>query len=264
MTTSEAITMMPVTAGVFCWNELATRDVGASCKFYTALFGWNAETNEVDGTPYTMFYSNGHPVGGCLAIDENWPADMPSCWGSYIAVDDVAAAVKRAEECGGSLCFGPLTVTDVGEFAGLVDPSGAVISVFNGGDGENPVGNGAFCWNELSTSEPERAAQFYCQVFGWTTESSTSTDEPYTLFNCGQTQVGGMAELQNPEVPSHWMGYIAVADVDAATGAAKALGASVYCPPTDIPGIGRFTTLGGPCGATFAVFTTSHGCGCDG
>ncbi len=142
MTTSEAITMMPVTAGVFCWNELATRDVGASCKFYTALFGWNAETNEVDGTPYTMFYSNGHPVGGCLAIDENWPADMPSCWGSYIAVDDVAAAVKRAEECGGSLCFGPLTVTDVGEFAGLVDPSGAVISVFNGGDGENPVGNG--------------------------------------------------------------------------------------------------------------------------
>ena len=101
-------------------------------------------------------------------------------------------------------------------------------------------------------------------VFGWTTESSTSTDEPYTLFNCGQTQVGGMAELQNPEVPSHWMGYIAVADVDAATGAAKALGASVYCPPTDIPGIGRFATLGGPCGATFAVFTTSHGCGCDG
>src|SRR5215212_7631103 len=32
--------------GSLCWNELATRDTGAAAKFYDAVFGWQADTQD--------------------------------------------------------------------------------------------------------------------------------------------------------------------------------------------------------------------------
>ena len=85
----------------------------------------------------------------------------------------------------------------------------------------------------------------------------------YTLFKQGDTQVGGCMtmppEAASQNVPPHWLAYIAVDDVDASTKKAEGLGAKICHGPADIPGIGRFSIISDPTGATFGIF---KGTGC--
>jgi uncharacterized protein len=80
----------------------------------------------------------------------------------------------------------------------------------------------------------------------------------YTEFsNQGQSGVGMMAMPENmaPNVPSFWMPYFQVADVDASTAAsAQKLSAKVTVPLQDIPNTGRFSIVSDPQGAMFALF----------
>jgi uncharacterized protein len=54
-------------------------------------------------------------------------------------------------------------------------------------------------------------------------------------------------------VPPHWLVYFAVTDVEGQTTLAQSLGGSVRLPPTDAPGVGRFSVLADPQGAVFAA-----------
>ncbi len=54
---------------------------------------------------------------------------------------------------------------------------------------------------------------------------------------------------------SHWISYIATADVDSAVKKAEELGGEVLLMPTDIPGFGRAAVLRDPQGAAFGVFS---------
>jgi hypothetical protein len=55
-----------------------------------------------------------------------------------------------------------------------------------------------------------------------------------------------------PQVPSYWMPYFAVDDVDASFGKAIEAGARETLAPGDFPG-GRFAILTDPQGATFGL-----------
>jgi len=55
-------------------------------------------------------------------------------------------------------------------------------------------------------------------------------------------------------VPSFWMPYFQVLDVDAAAAKATSLGAQVHFGPMTIPDGGRFAAIADPQGAAFAVF----------
>jgi hypothetical protein len=260
------ITMNPITAGTFCWNELATRDAQASSSFYCNLFGWEAETDDCCGMPYTVFKKEGHPVGGMLQMDEKWPDDIPSYWGSYIAVDDVDATAAKVTECGGQVSCDPQDIANEGRFAAIIDPTGANINIFKGGDGLNPWGHGSFCWNELLTTDMDLASDFYTKLFGWKAEASHTSDEPYTVFMNGEQWACGMMNM-NWEGKPAWLGYVSVENVDLTTSNAVELGATVCFEPSDIPGIGRFAVFTDPTGATIAVFTglsecCSDSCGC--
>jgi predicted enzyme related to lactoylglutathione lyase len=59
------------------------------------------------------------------------------------------------------------------------------------------------------------------------------------------------------QAPPHWLAYLGTDDVDASTARAKELGATVFVEPADIPGVGRFSVLQDPAGATFALFKPS-------
>jgi predicted enzyme related to lactoylglutathione lyase len=54
------------------------------------------------------------------------------------------------------------------------------------------------------------------------------------------------------EVPSYWLAYFTVADVDKAHKMATDLGATSMLEPQDFPG-GRFSILSDPQGASFAL-----------
>jgi predicted enzyme related to lactoylglutathione lyase len=248
------ITMEPITAGTFCWNELAVRDVEKAGAFYRELFGWTTETHEHGAMPYTMFKMGEFPVGGMIQMDSDWPDDVQPHWGCYISTDDVEAMAEKAEALGGTLFCGPKEAGDEEHFAIITDPTGAVISIFQGGDGENPQGIGSFCWNELLTNDMDKAGEFYTNLFGWKAEASQTSEEPYTVFINGETWAGGMMEINWEGQPS-WLGYVSVESVDETAKKAAELGAYLCVEPSDIPGIGRFAMFTDIEGASIAIFT---------
>ena len=69
--------------------------------------------------------------------------------------------------------------------------------------------------------------------------------------------VGGIFKM-GPEfgpIPSHWMAYVAVEDVDARAARVAELGGKIRVPPTDIPNVGRFCIIDDPTGATISLIT---------
>ena len=115
--------------GMFCWNELMTRDPEAAGKFYAELVGWKPVDSGMPGMAYTLMKVGEKDAGGMMAMPAESPAEVPSHWMSYITVDDVDAAAKKVSELGGQLMHGPMDVPNVGRFCVIQDPSGAVVSL---------------------------------------------------------------------------------------------------------------------------------------
>jgi predicted enzyme related to lactoylglutathione lyase len=113
--------------GSFSWNELNTRDAEGAKAFYTAVFGWDAVTHSGGPMPYTEFKVGDQSVAGMMPMPPMVPAEVPSHWLVYFAVDDADAAVAKAQELGGSVRMGPMDVP-VGRFAILADPQGATFA----------------------------------------------------------------------------------------------------------------------------------------
>ena len=120
------------------------------------------------------------------------------------------------------------------------------------------MGNtGHFVWYELMTSNVEGAKAFYAKVVGWGTQDASMPGMAYTLFTAGATAIGGLMELPEDAkkmgAEPRWMGYVGVDDVDAAAARIKELGGAVHVPPTDVPGISRFSIVADPQMATLAL-----------
>ena len=100
----------------------------------------------------------------------------------------------------------------------------------------------------------EAAKPFYPAVFGWTLESHEG-EMTYHEFHLGSESVGGMLSMppQVPaEVPSHWLAYFGVDEVDSSATRVKDLGGAVFAGPMDFPG-GRFAVATDPQGAAFGL-----------
>ena len=115
-----------------------------------------------------------------------------------------------------------------------------------------------FVWYELMTTDVDAAAAFYSAVVGWEARDSGMAGFDYRLFYSGDGMVAGlMAQPEESRAagnPPGWLGYVGVADVDAATEKATSLGATVYVEPRDIPEVGRFSVIADPQGAVVALF----------
>lgn len=116
--------------GAFCWNELLTTDLEAAKKFYGTLFGWNfVETKTIYGNTYLVAYKDETMVGGMMLKEGNVPDDVPTCWDSYITVDDVETSAKQIEGFGGTLILEPTDIPEVGRFCVIRDPQGACVNL---------------------------------------------------------------------------------------------------------------------------------------
>ncbi len=120
---------------------------------------------------------------------------------------------------------------------------------------------GRFVWYELLTTDPGAAEDFYTAVVGWKTAPFEGAGMPYTMWLKGETPdtaIGGLMELPADAraggVPPHWIGYVAVPDVDAAAARAKKLGGQLLVGPMDIPNVGRFVIVKDPQGAVISPF----------
>ena len=118
------------TPGAVCWVELLTRDVAAAERFYATVFGWKADTQDVDGTRYTTFTLDGEFVAGAMLMPDEVPAEAPGAfWSVYFAVADCETAVQRAAALGGTI-ERPTTEIGTGDtFAVVSDPTGATFQL---------------------------------------------------------------------------------------------------------------------------------------
>jgi predicted enzyme related to lactoylglutathione lyase len=239
------------------WIDLSSKDPAASRDFYSKLFGWKIDEPRPDAGGYMLATQGGKDVAG---LGPTQDPNQPTAWSVYIGTRDADATAKQVEAAGGKVIAPPFDVFDQGRMAVFQDPSGAFISVWqpNKMFGAEVTGkDGSYGWAELSSRGVDAAVPFYKKVFGWTTKVSPMGEgQPdYTEFQLdGQSIAGGME--MNPmvpkEVPSYWMVYFTVADVDKAHKKAVDLGAKEMLPPQEFPG-GRFSILSDPQGAAFGL-----------
>jgi predicted enzyme related to lactoylglutathione lyase len=125
--------------------------------------------------------------------------------------------------------------------------------------------NGAFCWQELATTDLDAAQNFYKTLLGWEVKGGKApecegSEAPPMIYNeivVAGEHVGGMYKM-GPEhggAPSHWRAYVAVDDVDAKAAQVLELGGTVCVQPMDIPNVGRFCVINDPTGATISLIT---------
>jgi len=114
--------------GAFSWNELMTNDVAGAKAFYSDLFGWTMQDDHSGEIPYTMLKTGNEEAGGMMAI----PADAkgaPPAWGAYVTVDNVDKQVDKVESLGGTIIMPPRDIPNVGRFAVISDPQGAMLTL---------------------------------------------------------------------------------------------------------------------------------------
>ena len=114
--------------GAFSWNELMTNDVAGAKAFYAELFGWVMRDEQMPELTYTLLKIGDREVGGMMAL----PLDVqgaPPAWGTYVTVDDVDHQVTRAEQLGGKVILPPRDIPNVGRFAVISDPQGAILTM---------------------------------------------------------------------------------------------------------------------------------------
>jgi hypothetical protein len=106
---------------------------------------------------------------------------------------------------------------------------------------------------ELSTPDAAKAKAFYSGLFGWEfTDNDMGPAGIYSTFKPSSGPGGGL--FSAPGMPTHWLAYVGVEDINASTEKAKSLGATVLRGPMEIPSIGSFSIITDPTGATIALF----------
>jgi uncharacterized protein len=117
--------------------------------------------------------------------------------------------------------------------------------------------HGRFVWYELLTNDVEAAKAFYANVVGWGIEDVSMPGMTYLLLTVAGVSVAGLSglpeEAKKMGLTPRWIGYVGVADVDAAAKRLEQLGGQVHVPPQNIGDISRFAVVADPDTARFAL-----------
>ncbi|WP_034087731.1 VOC family protein [Streptacidiphilus albus] len=247
----------PYAPGTPCWVDLMVPDQQAALDFYRDLFGWEGEVGSDETGGYAVCTKLGLPVAG---IGPVMAEGAPTVWTTYLASADARATLAAVKEAGGTPMTPVMDVLTLGSMFVAADPSGAVFGVWGHRDfiGAQLVNEpGALVWNECNTRDVNSAMAFYHSVFG---AGYGEAMPGYEEFRIDGRPVGGMQQMTDPpflpDVPSHWLTYFSVDDVDSTVDAAVKRGADVLMPAKDTP-VGRMATVSDPWGAVFAVIAVS-------
>jgi predicted enzyme related to lactoylglutathione lyase len=241
--------------GRFVWFDLMTSDPKAAPAFYSAVAGWG--TQVWDGPmQYTMWTNGEKPLGGVTEVSE---AGTPPHWLGYISTPSLENTLKEAESLGARVFVPPTDIPNVGRFAILADPQGAVFAIYTSdadAGPEGPATPGEFSWHELATHDSPAAFRFYEKLFGW--EKTTTADMGelgmYYMYGRNGIELGGM--FNKPATmpgPPAWLYYILVEDIQRAIDAVKANGGQVLIGPHEVPGGDLIAQCLDPQGAAFAL-----------
>ena len=245
---------MPNPHGDFIWYELITPDPDASKAFYDAVVGWDIEARPSGEMDYRMItIPGGDNAGGVLRLTPEMESNgARPVWLGYLAVDDVDAMVASVEHAGGKALMPANDMPGVGRIAMIADPQGAPIYIMKptpppGSEGDASTVFSAddpmhVRWNELATSDPDSAINFYKRHFGWHQEGDMDMGPmgTYRFLQHGGIGIGAVMPRM-PQMPvSLWGYYFGVDDIDRAAKAVTDGGGTILMGPMEIPG-GEFS-----------------------
>lgn len=105
------------------WFEVAARDREALKGFYGELFGW--QLNDMEAMPYTAVETGGEGIpGGFGSAPEGYEGHVTF----YVQVEDIEAALAKAESLGGKRTMGPMDIPS-GQIALFTDLEGNTIGL---------------------------------------------------------------------------------------------------------------------------------------
>ena len=248
--------------GSFIWCELMTTDMDAAETFYKAVVGWKTADFGHPDMRYTVVSVGDRGVGGIMDI----PADARKAgvgpgWIGYIGVADVDGAAARLKDAGGAIHKPPTDIPDVGRFAIVADPGGAMFALMTPSSDEKPVPPapntpGLVGWHELYAADGEASAfAFYSSQFGWTQADTFDMGAMgiYRIFADNGVPVGGMMNKPAEMPAGAWQYYFNVDGIDAAAERVTSNGGQVLMGPHEVPGGSWIVQAKDPQGAMFAL-----------
>lgn len=240
--------------GQFVWRENVTTDVAKAAAFYKGLFGWRLEEVPMGDFMYTLVYAGEKQVAGLMPMPKE-AKGVPSHWMSYVSVDDVDKTVVAATEAGGKVIMPAQDIPNIGRFALLQDPTGAMFTAWKSKSpeaGDAQPKRHEFCWEQLSSPDVAKATAFYEKVLGWTSKSFGEGGGVVT-YNAGEAMVAS-AMPAPPGVPPHWLTFVFVGKLADANQKVGELGGKVLMAEIPVPGMGAFSVIQDPAGATIGLF----------
>ena len=250
-------------AQAFFWYELMTEDVEASLAFYEAVVGWTSSpfANPTMTDPYVVLNAGESGVAGMMKTPQEVSAmGVHTAWRGYVHSEDTDATVERVRAAGGRVFREPGEIPQIGRFAVVSDPQGAVFLVMKpyGPDQPTPapMTPGRIGWRELYTSDLDAAVRFYGDELGWAKGDGMDMGEMgvYQLIasDGGDPDVGMMTRPSH--IPaSFWMFYFNVTGIDDAVRRVTDNGGRVLFGPADVPGGAWIIQCMDPQGATFGL-----------
>ena len=179
---------------------------------------------------------------------------------------------EAIESAGGSVHLTPRDIPGIGRFALVTDPPGAMFYVMKPippatdpeytslafAAAEPMVGHCA--WNELASSDPALALNFYHDLFGWEKDGEMDMGPmgKYEFLRHGH-MIGAIMPKAEDSPVSEWTFYFRVPDIDAAATRIEQDGGTILQPPIEIPGGDYALIARDPQGARFALVGTRQG-----
>jgi uncharacterized protein len=108
-------------------------------------------------------------------------------------------------------------------------------------------------WADLSTPDPDAAAEFYAELFGWQITKQRG-GAGYRVCRLRRKPVAGISNHYEAGSPPAWLTYVDVEDADATIEAVRRASGDVLMKPADVPPGGRKALFEDPTGAVCAVW----------
>jgi predicted enzyme related to lactoylglutathione lyase len=115
--------------GTLCWADVMTPDPARAKEFYTGLFSWRITASENDPSGY-LHIANGENFIGGIPPAEFLGPNVPPHWLVYFLVSNCDETAAKANELGAKTYLAPTTMENVGRWAVLADPQGAVFALY--------------------------------------------------------------------------------------------------------------------------------------
>jgi predicted enzyme related to lactoylglutathione lyase len=253
--------------GVPCWVETWHDDPEPAVRFYTGVFGWEAENTLPTDADRTLHVCRLRGRDVC-AIGSPIPDGAPPTpvWTTFILVESAEEAAEKASDAGGSVIVAPFDSLEGGQLTILADPSGAAFAAWEQSEhkGAQVINEpGAYSMSALQTTDPERAKAFYGELVGWEAEPFGPEEAGMSIWRLAG-YVGGTPQqpvprdnvaVMMPGDEDRWSVDFWVFNADEAAAKGAELGGRALEPPSDVPGVPgmRTAVIADPGGAVISI-----------